>query len=89
MTGFGIEVREALDRRADELVRQGHASRRIDGVWQPRTNLIATLRQQEVERVGRGLAAERGLAFPPFEEGQTVPPIRRLNPSTCSTLDYI
>jgi hypothetical protein len=31
MSGFGIEVREALDRRADELIRQGHASRTIDG----------------------------------------------------------
>ncbi|HXW28072.1 MAG TPA: DUF3363 domain-containing protein [Xanthobacteraceae bacterium] len=72
MSGFGIEVREALDRRADELVRQGHAPRRTDGAWQPRTSLTATLQQQEVERVGRGLAAERGLAFAPVEEGQTV-----------------
>jgi hypothetical protein len=36
MSGFGIEVREALDRRADGLVRHGHASRTIDGAWQPR-----------------------------------------------------
>jgi hypothetical protein len=72
MSGFGIEVREALDRRADELVRQRHASRTIDGAWRPRTNLIATLQQQEVERAGRELAAQRGLAFAPVEEGQTV-----------------
>jgi hypothetical protein len=62
--------REALDRRVDELVR--HASRTIDGAWRPRTNLIATLQQQEVERAGRELAAQRGLAFGPVEEGQTV-----------------
>jgi hypothetical protein len=72
MSGFGIEVREALDRRADELVPQGHASRTIDGAWRPRTNLIATLQQQEVERAGRELAAQRGLAFAPVEEGKTV-----------------
>jgi Protein of unknown function (DUF3363) len=72
MSGFGVEVREALDRRADELVRQGHASRTIDGAWRPRTNLIATLQQQEVERAGRELAAQRGLVFASVEEGQTV-----------------
>jgi type IV secretory pathway VirD2 relaxase len=72
MSGFGVEVREALDRRADELVRRGHASRTIDGACRPRTNLIATLQQQEVERAGRELAAQRGLAFAPVQEGQTV-----------------
>ena len=72
MSGFGIEVREALDQRADELVRQGHASRTVDGAWQPRTNLIATLQRQEVARAGRELAAQRGLAFTPVQEGETV-----------------
>jgi hypothetical protein len=72
MSGFGIEVREAVDRRADELVRQGHASRAVDGAWRPRVNLIGTLQHQEVERVGRELAAQRGLAFAPVEEGLTV-----------------
>jgi hypothetical protein len=60
MSGFGVE---ALDRRANELVRQGQASRTVDGAWRPRANLILTLQQQEVERAGRELAAERGLAF--------------------------
>jgi len=69
---FGVEVREALDRRANELVRQGHASRKVDGAWRLRANLILTLRHQEVERAGRELAAERGLAFAPVQEGQTV-----------------
>jgi len=72
MSGFGIEVREALDRRADEPVRQGHASRTIDGARRPRTNLILTLQDQEVARAGRELAVERGLAFAPVQEGQTV-----------------
>ena len=72
MSGFGVEVRKALDRRTHELVRQGHASRTADGAWRLRVNLILTLQQQEVERVGRELAAERGLAFAPVEESQTV-----------------
>jgi len=72
MGGFGAEVRDALDRRADELVRQGHAWRTPEGEWRPRANLIGTLQRQEVERVGRKLAAERGLAFVPVEDGQAV-----------------
>jgi hypothetical protein len=72
MSGFGTEVRDALDLRADELVRQGHASRTVDGEWRPRVNLILTLQHQEVERAGRELAAQRGLAFAPVQEGQTV-----------------
>jgi len=72
MSGFGVEVRKALDRRTHELVRQGHASRTADGARRPRANLILTLQQQEVERAGRELAAERGLAFAPVQEGQTV-----------------
>ena len=53
-------------------MRQGHASRTVDGAWRPRANLILTLQHQEVERAGRELAAERGLAFAPVQEGQTV-----------------
>jgi hypothetical protein len=71
-SGFGAEVREALDRRADQLVQQGHAWRTPEGEWRARASLIATLQQQEVERVGRELAAERGVAFVPVEDGQTV-----------------
>jgi Protein of unknown function (DUF3363) len=41
------------------------------GELRPRTDLIGTLRRQK-ERVGRQLATERGVAFNPIEEGQTV-----------------
>jgi hypothetical protein len=44
----------------------------MDGAWRPRTNLIATLQQQEEERAGRELAAQRGLAFASVEKAQTV-----------------
>jgi type IV secretory pathway VirD2 relaxase len=70
--GFGAEVRRALERRSDELVRQGHASRPAQGGLRMRADLIGTLARQEVERVGRQLAAKRGLTFQPIHEGQTV-----------------
>jgi len=71
-SGFGAEVRQALKRRSDELVRQGHASRTAQGGTRIRADLIGILARQEIERVGRQLAAERGLAFQPIDEGQTV-----------------
>ena len=71
-SGFGSEVRQALERRTDELIRQGHANRTAQGQLRIKADLIGTLTHQEVERVGRQLAAERGLAFQPVREGQTV-----------------
>jgi type IV secretory pathway VirD2 relaxase len=70
--GFGAEVRQALERRTDELVRQGHAGRTRQGQLRVKANLIGTLARQEGERVGRQLAAERSLAFRPVHEGQAV-----------------
>ena len=55
--GFGAEVRQALERRTDELIRQGHASRTPQGQLRVKSDLIGTLTHQEVERVGRQLAA--------------------------------
>jgi type IV secretory pathway VirD2 relaxase len=71
-SGFGAEVRQALAQRSDELIRQGHASRTAQGGLRVRANLIGTLAHQEVERVGRQLAAERGRTFQRVHEGQTV-----------------
>jgi len=65
-------VRQALERREDELVRQGHALPTPEGGLRVRADLIGTLTRQEVDRVGRQLAAERGLTFQPIHEGQTV-----------------
>jgi Protein of unknown function (DUF3363) len=70
--GFGAEVRQAIDRRTDQLIRQGHASRTPEGQLRVKADLIGTLTRQEVDRVGRQLAAERGLAFQPIHEGQAV-----------------
>ena len=71
-SGFGAEARRALERRTDELVRQGHVSRTPQGRLRIKAYLIDLLARQEVERVGRQLAAERGLAFQSIREGQTV-----------------
>jgi len=70
--GFGAEVRSALGRRKDELIRQGHAWRTPEGGVRARRDLLPALERQEVERVGRKLAAERGLAFHAIEDGQTI-----------------
>ena len=81
--GFGGEVRAALDRRIDTLVEQGLASRNGDKVTLGR-NLIATLRDRELESVGRRLASETGLAHLPAEAGDSVAGVysRRLSLSS-------
>jgi hypothetical protein len=70
--GFGAEVRSALERRKDELIRQGHAWRTPEGGVRARKDLLPALGRQEVERVGRKLATERGLAFSAIKDGQTI-----------------
>ena len=50
--GFGAEVRDAMERRAEHLVGQGFAERQTRGVsFSP--GLIDTLRQRELEALGR------------------------------------
>jgi hypothetical protein len=69
---FGAEVRHALARRTEELIRHGHASRTSQGQLRVKADLIGTLTRQEVERAGKQLAAQRGLPFQSIHEGQTV-----------------
>ena len=61
-SGFGGEVREALDRRAEHLMKQGLAEQRGTQVSFAR-NLIETLRRQEVASAGDKLSAETGKHF--------------------------
>lgn len=70
--GFGSEVKNALERRKDELIRQGLAWRHSDGSVRSRKDLLSALGRQEVERVGQKLAGERCLSFRPIEDGQTI-----------------
>ena len=57
--GFGAEVRDAMDRRAEHLVGQGLAERQNRGVsFQP--GLVDTLRRRELDAVAEKIAAETG-----------------------------
>lgn len=60
--GFGAEVMQAMEQRADHLIAEGLAERRLGRIVFSR-NLIATLRQRELEALGARLAAETGQPF--------------------------
>jgi type IV secretory pathway VirD2 relaxase len=70
--GFGREVADALDRRQEVLIDMDHAVRAKDGGLRMSKNLVANLESAEVARVGRALAAERGLNFTPSKLGEYV-----------------
>nr|WP_192384971.1 DUF3363 domain-containing protein [Mesorhizobium silamurunense] len=72
-SGFGLDVDNALDKRATQLVRMGHAER--DATSRTITfsrDLVVTLERQEVARVGKEMAAARGLTFEPTQPGNYV-----------------
>jgi type IV secretory pathway VirD2 relaxase len=69
--GFGAEVREALDRRAEHLVEQGLAERQGQRIVFSR-NLIDTLRGRELEALGAKLAGETGQPFNRAGSGEYV-----------------
>jgi hypothetical protein len=72
VSGFGAEVRRALEQRTDELIQRGYARRSDEGGLRVKADLIRTLTEHEVERVGRDLAAERGLTFNAIADGEHV-----------------
>lgn len=47
-TGFGQQVREAMDQRREHHIEQANATRSRDGRIFYRRNLLATLREREV-----------------------------------------
>ncbi len=69
--GFGAEVRQALERRADHLVGQGFGERHGQRVTFSR-NLIDTLRRRELEALGEKLSAETGQPFNRAASGEYV-----------------
>ena len=71
-TGFGREVTEAMDRRRQSLVNMGHAVRLEDGRIRVSKDFIANLERAEMNRVGRAMAAERGLTFTAAKTGEYV-----------------
>mgnify|MGYP001439554891 FL=1 len=60
--GFGAEVQQALEHRAEHLIDKGLAERQGGRVVFAR-RLLNTLRQREVNLLGQKLAAETGLPF--------------------------
>jgi hypothetical protein len=71
-TGFGREVTEAMDRRRRSLVNMGYAIRLKDGRFSASKDLVANLERTEVTRVGKAMAAERGLTFTSAKTGEYV-----------------
>ncbi|WP_425106642.1 DUF3363 domain-containing protein [Ancylobacter sp.] len=70
--GFGREVSDAMERRRQSLVDHGHAVRLENGNVRAPRDILARLEAVEVERVGRAMAAERGLAYTPSQPGEYV-----------------
>ncbi|TPI12195.1 DUF3363 domain-containing protein [Mesorhizobium sp. B4-1-3] len=69
--GFGAEVRQALERRADHLIEQGFGKRQGSRVTFTR-NLIDTLRRRELEALGEKLSTEIGQPFNRAASGEYV-----------------
>jgi len=74
--GFGGEVKEALQKRADFLAEQGLAERRGQRVILAR-NLLGTLRNRELAQAAKDIAGETGLEHRPVADGQRVAGIYR------------
>lgn len=70
--GFGGEVSAALERRRQSLVDQGHAVRLENGNVRAPRDILVRLEAAEVNRVGRAMAVERGLAYAPSQSGEYV-----------------
>ncbi|EQB07243.1 type VI secretion protein [Sphingobium sp. HDIP04] len=69
--GFGVEVRDAMDRRAEHLIDQRLAERHGQSVIFSR-NLIETLRRRELDALADKLAAETGRTFAKAGSGEYV-----------------
>ena len=70
-SGFGSEVREAMDRRFDYLAGEGLARRQGARVIFAR-DLLNTLRQRELDATVARLSAETGLLHDPSSEGERI-----------------
>ncbi len=74
--GFGSEVREAMDRRAEHLAGEGFARRQGQRVLFAR-NLLDTLRTRELNDTAGKIAAETGLVYRPSATSEHVAGIYR------------
>jgi type IV secretory pathway VirD2 relaxase len=74
--GLGIEVRDAMERRAEHLVGEGFARRQGQRVLFAR-NLLDTLRRRELGAAAEKIAAETGLTYHTSTTGEHVAGIYR------------
>jgi hypothetical protein len=70
-SGFGRDVRSALQRRTEHLVKMGYATVRNGAVQIP-AHTVESLERREIDRAGHQMAAERGLTFTPSKAGEYV-----------------
>ncbi|UHD47936.1 DUF3363 domain-containing protein [Aureimonas altamirensis] len=70
--GFGQQVREAMDRRREHHIDQGDATCQQQGQVFYRRNLLATLREREVARIGVEMAEAKALPFRGAADGESV-----------------
>ena len=70
-SGFGSEVREAMERRVDYLAGEGLARRQGARVIFAR-DLLNTLRQRELDATVARISAETGLLHHPSSEGERI-----------------
>ncbi|GGZ32548.1 hypothetical protein GCM10011273_18390 [Asticcacaulis endophyticus] len=67
--GFGAEVRQALDRRAEHLIEHGLAKRQGDQVVFAKS-LLQTLKQREIDAACATITDSTGLSFNPMAAGE-------------------
>lgn len=75
-SGFGEEIRDAMQRRGDHLVAEGLASR-FGSRFVPGDRLIESLRQRELDAATASASARTGLPFKPSQPGEHVSGIYR------------
>lgn len=71
-SGFGQQVREAMDRRREHHIGRSDAARQPDGRVFYRRNLLDTLRAREVARAGAEMAAGKNLPFRAATDGERI-----------------
>jgi len=74
--GFGLEVREAMERRIDYLAGEGLARRQAQRVVFAR-DLLDTLRRRELQNAAEKISSDTGLAHHPLGEGEYVAGVYR------------
>src|SRR3984893_11706087 len=75
-SGFGAEVRDAIERRADHLATEGLARRQGQRLIFAR-DLLDTLRRRELREAAGKISAETGLSYHPSAEGEHVAGVYR------------